>query len=190
MKVVAYAILAVSLVGAPAMADNPMGYQLLTAEQAATLPRGGGVLGMDISRGQQITDSAIPFELLKVDSVRSGSPAAKAGFRPGDQVIAVDGRIFPSVATFAAYVGAQPPGRTIEIDYLPRGAGPGKAQRVGVTLASSGPSQAANPQPGSHGLTGGQKLAVGAAAVALFGCYELGCFNRRPQQPAAVPYQR
>ncbi len=161
-----------------------MGYQLFGTEQAAQLPRGGGVFGMDVSRGQVIVDSGMRFELLKVEGVRRGSPAAQAGLATGDQVIAVDGRVFPSVAAFAGYVGSLPPGRTISVDYLPRGEGPQNAQRVGVTLVSPAggalPSQRA-AEPAEHGPSTGQKLAIGAGAVALFGCYELGCFSQRTQ---------
>lgn len=147
---------------------------------------------MDVGRGQVIRDSDMTFELLQVKSVRSGSPASRSGLAVGDQVIAVDGRVFPSVTAFAGYVGSMPAGRTIAIDYLPRGGGPEKAQRVGVTLGSAGTRPAAPPaapEPESHGLTTGQKLAIGAGAVALFGCYKLGCFNRRaPSQPATRAY--
>ena len=182
---IAVAFVAVALLAGPqARAENRMGYQLFSAEQAARLPRGGGVLGMDVSRGQVIVDSGMRFELLKVEGVRRGSPAAQAGLATGDQVIAVDGRVFPSVAAFAGYVGSLPPGRTISVDYLPRGEGPQNAQRVGVTLAN--PAGGALPlqrtaEPAEHGLSTGQKLAIGAGAVALFGCYELGCFSHRAQ---------
>jgi len=184
-KHVAAALIAVSLLAAPQVrAENQMGYRLLSAEQAARLPRGGGAFGMDVSRGQVIADSGMQFELLKVETVRRGSPAAQAGLATGDQVIAVDGRVFPSVAAFAGYLGSLPPGRTISVDYLPRGGGPQNAQRVGVTLAS--PAGGAMPsqrtaEPAEHGLSTGQKLAIGAGAVALFGCYEMGCFSHRAQ---------
>ena len=100
----------------PALADNQMGYQLLSAGQAAELPRGGGALGMDVGRGEQINSGGMTFELLRVNGVRQGSPAKQAGFNVGDQVIAVDGRVFPSVAAFAAYVGSMQPGRQIRVD--------------------------------------------------------------------------
>lgn len=174
-----------------ARAENQMGYQIVDP-QAAQLPRGGGSLGMDVGRGQVIRDSGMTFELLQVKSVRSGSPASRSGLAVGDQVIAVDGRVFPSVNAFAGFVGAMPPGRTIAIDYLPRGGGPEKAQRVGVTLGNAGGRATAAPAPvapESHGLTTGQKLAIGAGAVALLGCYKFGCFNRRqaPAQGTARP---
>jgi len=182
---IATAFFAVALLAAPQVqAENQMGYRLFSAEQAAHLPRGGGVLGMDVSRGQVIVDNGMRFELLKVESVRRGAPAAQAGLGIGDQVVAVDGRVFPSVAAFAGYVGSLPPGRTISVDYLPRGGGPQNAQRVGVTLASpAGRGLPPQPlsEPAEHGLSTGQKLAIGAGAVALFGCYEMGCFSRSAQ---------
>ena len=65
---IAATLIAVALLAAPqARAENRMGYQLFSAEQAAQLPRGGGVLGMDVSRGQVIVDSGMRFELLKVE---------------------------------------------------------------------------------------------------------------------------
>ena len=167
------------LVSPIAQAENQMGYQLISAEQAQRLPRGGGSLGMDVGRGQVINDNSMTFELLEVRNVRRGSPAAQAGLEVGDQVIAVDGRVFSSVAAFAGYVGSLSPGRTIGVDYMPRGGGPQQAQRVGVTLAASNGGAAAPTE--SHGLSTGQKLAIGAGAVALFGCYKMGCFSHRTQ---------
>lgn len=180
------ALVTVCLLVAPvAKAENQMGYRLLSSQQAAQLSPGGGMLGMNVSRGQVITDSGMTFELLKVETVRRNSPAARAGLDVGDQVIAVDGLVFPSIRAFASYVASMPPGRTISIDYLPRGGGPEQAQRVGVILDSSGTrSPPPKEAPESHGLSTGQKLAIGAGAVALFGCYKMGCFNHRTQPSA------
>src|ERR1700677_4813897 len=99
--------LSMQLLAAPAYAENQMGYTLLPAAEAAQLSRGGGVLGLDVGRAQQISDSGMTFELLRVNSVRRGSPGATAGLKVGDQIIAVDGRVFPSVAAFASYVGSK-----------------------------------------------------------------------------------
>ena len=45
----------------PAMADNPMGYKLLSADQASGLPRMGGALGMSVGPDKQITDDDTDF---------------------------------------------------------------------------------------------------------------------------------
>jgi S1-C subfamily serine protease len=169
--------------GSPAArAENQMGYQLQDP-RAARLPPGGGALGMNVRRGQVIKDSGLVFELLEVQSVRRGFPAARSGLAVGDQIIAVNGRVFPGVAAFAGYVGSLSPGQTIAVDYLPRGGGPEQAQRIGVTLAEGGNGLSRQPAPDqeSHGLSTGQKLAIGAGAVALFGCYKMGCLNRSVQ---------
>lgn len=186
MRLLAVALLSASLFVPPAWADNQMGYRLMDARQASQLPRGGGLFGLDVGRGQIINEPGMTFELLQVRSVRPNAPAATAGLAVGDQVIAVDGLVFPSVAAFAGYVSSLPPGRTLAIDYLPRGGGPEQAQRVGVTLAGatrSAPAPATQVPSESRGLSTGQKIAIGAGAVALFGCYKMGCFSRvaRPQ---------
>ena len=180
-------IMANLLVAPAAQAENQMGYDLFNAQQAARLPRGGGSLGLDVGRGQVITDSGMSFELLRVSAVRRGSAAAQSGLGVGDQVIAIDGHVFPSVAAFAGYVGSLPPGRPISVDYMPSGSGPGQAQRVAVTMGNAAgalPRQSTAPTPERQGLTTGEKLAIGAGAVALFGCYEMGCFSRRGATPA------
>src|ERR1700712_2450072 len=116
--------LGVQMLVAPALAANQMGYTLLSSSQAAQLGRGGAVLGLDVGRAQQISDGGMTFELLRVNSVRRGSPGESAGLKAGDQIIAVDGRVFPSVAVFAAYVGSKQPGERISIDTMPAGGGP------------------------------------------------------------------
>lgn len=198
------ALLAASLTCAPlltgtARADNQMGYRLLTAQEAAGLPRNHGALGMDIAAAQRVTDAGMTFDLIRITQVRRGSAGAAAGFHPGDEIIAVDGRVFASIAAFAGYVGSIPPGRQVSVDTIPAGGGPAQAERVTVVVGGSGggsmPAQPApergaqNAQPPGGQASGGQptggmstRTKIGIAAVALFGCYELGCFSHRPSQ--------
>ncbi len=167
-----------------AHADNPMSYRMLTQEEAASLPRSGGGLGMDIERAQQITDDGLVFDIIRVKQVRRGSPGEQAGFKVGDQIVAVDGRVFPTLGAFASYVGSIQPGKTIKVDYIPAGGGPQQAQRLVATVGEAGHSG-----PPRAGLSTGTKIAIGVGAAALFGCYEMGCFNHRqtPQHPQSDP---
>ena len=187
VALLAASLFSLQVLAAPAMADNQMGYQLLTADQAAALPRGGGKLGLNVGRAQQINSGGMTFELLKVNSVVQGSPGSEAGLRVGDKIIAVDGKVFPSVAAFASYVGSIAPAGKISIDYMPAGGGPQQAQRVGVTLGrgTSVPTQPSQPE--SKGLSTGEKVAIGAGAAALFGCYKLGCFSHFKRPAATQP---
>ena len=172
---------------APAFADNPMGYQLLSEREASQLPRQHGALGLDVARAQQIADAGMVFDIMRVQQVRPHSPGAQAGLRPGDQIIAVDGRVFPTIAAFAAYIGSRAPGSQGVIDYMPAGSGPAQAQRVGVTFGGpgwSGQHIALHHSPqASTGMSTGTKLAIGAGAAALL-CYKMGCFSHRdPSTP-------
>ena len=82
----------------PAHADNQMGYRLLSQDDAQDLPHNHGALGMDIEAAQRITDGGMTFDLIRVKQVRSGSAGEQAGFHPGDEIIAVDGEVFSSLA--------------------------------------------------------------------------------------------
>ena len=172
-----------------AQTQNQLGYTLVTPQEAASLPKAGGALGMDIVSGQHIDDAGLSFELLKVKGVRVGTPGAQAGFHAGDQIVAADGHVFPSLLTFAAYVRSLPPGKLMAVDYIPAGGGPQQAQRVGVTVGDGGravaPAQA-DTAPEHQGLSTGTKVAIGVGAAALFGCYEMGCFSRKRQPVSAV----
>jgi len=166
-----------------AYAENQMGYRLLSAQDASRLPRHHGALGMDVERAQQITDDGMTFDLIRVKQVRRGSSGAQAGFRKGDQIIAVDGRVFPSIAAFAAYVGSMSPGSRVSVDYIPAGGGPENAERVPVTIGDAGRPTEAVPQnrqaedTASSGISTRTNIGIGAAA--LLGCYALGCFSSR-----------
>ncbi len=178
------ACLALPWTAAPARADNPMGYRLVSQDDAASLPRRGGALGMDIERAQHITDDGLAFDIIRVKQVRRGSPGAQAGFHAGDQIIAVDGRVFASLTAFGAYVGSLPPGTQIKVDLIPDGGGPKQAQRLVATVGAAGHAAPA-------GLSTGTKVAIGIGAAALFGCYELGCFSHRTQPaPGAAGQQQ
>lgn len=180
---VAASLLAAQCVAPPARADNAMGYRLLAPQDAAQLPRNHGSLGLDVERAQRIADNGLVFDIIRVKQVRRGSAGARAGFHPGDQIIAIDGLVFPNLQAFAAFVGSLPPGRQISVDTIPAGGGPQQAQRVAVTIGDA---------KASGGLSTGSKVAIGVGAAALFGCYELGCFSHRSgagNQPQPMPQQ-
>ncbi len=170
-------LIAGQLAGAPARADNPMGYRLLSQQEAAGLPRGGGALGLAIQEGPQINDDGMSFNILRVKGVRPGSPGQQAGLVAGDQIIAVNGRVFDNLGAFVGYVGAMRPGETASIDYMPANSGPAQAQRVRVTVG------AASGAPVHQGMSTREKVAIGVGAAALLGCFEFGCFSHRQQQP-------
>ena len=185
----------------PARAENPMGYRLLSQQEAAGLQSHHGALGMDVERAQQINDSGLTFDIMRVKQVRPGSAGQLAGFSPGDSIIAVDGRVFPSIAAFAAYIGSLSPGNAANVDYIPAGGGPAQAQRINVVVGAAGrpaPQQQPTASGGTQGgMSMGTKLAIGAGAVALLGCYEMGCFSHRqtpgsptPGQPPANTYRQ
>lgn len=173
-------VIAALLLAGPARADNKMGYVLLSQEEARSLPHNGGALGVDVERGQQISDQGLVFELIRVKSVRDRQPAAAAGLRRGDEIIAVDGRVFASLASFAAYIGAAGAGSRLVIDYIPNGGGPAQAQRVTALIGTA-------TQRRDEGMSTGTKIAIGAGAAALFGCYELGCFRRNAPAQQQAP---
>jgi len=178
------AALLVSQASAPdARAENAMGYRLLSEQEARALPRNDGALGIDLTRSQRITDNGMTFDIMQVTGVKQGSPGAQAGLRPGDQLIAVNSRLFPSLRAFASYVGSMERGSVATIDYMPAGSGPERAERVAVTVGGRPPPQTEERQQSPGGISTGTKIAIGAGAVALLGCYEFGCFSHRTPQP-------
>ena len=176
---VAASFLGLQVLPGTAWAENQMGYQTLTVDQANALPKGGGKLGLNVGRPQRISSGGMTFALLRVNGVTSGSPGDKAGFRVGDQIIAVDGKVFPNASAFAGYVGSKRPDDRISVDYMPPNGGPKDAQRVDVTLAGTSTASTKPEQSQSGGLSTGTKVAIGVGAAALFGCYKLGCFSHR-----------
>ena len=177
------AIIAAQLFVGPALADNAMGYRMLTAQEAAGLPRGGASLGLTVQSTRNITDQGLNFSVLTVTVVRPGSPAATGGIQHGDMLIAVNGLVFPGIREFAQYVGSLTPGTSMTVDFIPRGTGPDNAQRVTLRVGAAGQA-APPPQAAGEPATGmSTRTKLGLAAAALFGCYELGCFSHG-QPPA------
>ena len=176
----ALAIVAALAFASAARADNQMGYQLLTDADARQLPQHHGALGMEIEAAQRITDSGMTFDLIRITNIRPNSPGAQAGFHPGDEIVAVDGRVFADLVAFAGYIGSIPPGQRVTIDAIPAGGGPQQAERI--TAIVGGPNGSTAQSANSGGLSTRAKIGLGVAA--LLGCYELGCFSHsQPAQP-------
>ncbi len=185
---VAVALLTAQAWPAAAWADNQMGYRLLSQQEAAGLPRNQGAIGLNVERAQQITDGGMTFDIIRVTQVRPGSAGERAGLKRGDQIIALDGRVFPTLVAFASYVGSARPGSQMTVDFMPAGGGPQQAQRVSLVVGRAGQassSQQDNKAQASGGLSTGQKMAIGAGAVALLGCYKVGCFSHRAKSADA-----
>jgi predicted metalloprotease with PDZ domain len=186
---VAASLLTMQCLPFPAYAENQMGYRLLSPQEASALPHNHGALGLAVERAQQITDGGMTFDIIRVTQVRQASTGAQAGFNVGDEIIAVDGCVFSSLASFAAYIGSSSPGRQITVDYIPAGGGPQQALRVAVVVGSADPAQAPTSTDQGDGATStgmstGTKVAIGVGAVALLGCYEKGCFSHHHASPA------
>ena len=130
-----------------AEADNAMGYRLVTQRDAAALPHRGASLGLDVAAGRHISGNAMSFELIRISRVRPGSPGAAAGLRAGDQIIAVDGRLFDSLATFARFVGSFRAGIRLSVDYIPAGGDVASAQRITIAAGSATPQATGSSQP-------------------------------------------
>jgi len=175
-------MISVQLAPIVAHAENAMGYRLVTTSQAANLPDNHGSLGLNVAPARQITSSGMRFALMQVRGVQGGSPGARAGLQQGDQIIAVNGRVFPTGTAFAAYSRSIPPGTRINIDHIPAGAGPSGAERVALVVGKPGQSTArsATSEP-SRGISTRMKLGLGAAAV--LGCYYMGCFSGSGSSP-------
>ncbi len=159
---------------------NAMGYRMLSSQEAGSLPRGGATLGLDVESTQQINEQGLSFSVLRVTQVRQGSPAAAGGLQRGDNLIAVNGYVFPGIREFAQYVASLSPGTSMTVDFIPAGSRPDNAQRISLRLGGQGGYQdrgryAQGPDEKPTGMSTKTKLGLGAAA--LFGCYELGCFS-------------
>jgi S1-C subfamily serine protease len=57
-----------------------------------------------------------------VRGVQSGSPAAKAGLRPGDVIVSLAGKRIVSPDALVQAVGAREPGLTVSLVYVRNGA--------------------------------------------------------------------
>jgi predicted metalloprotease with PDZ domain len=169
-------MLSVQLAPALAHAENAMGYRLLTMAEATRLPDNQGALGLEVASARRISDSGLTFNLMEVRRVKAGSAGAAAGLQTGDQIISVNGRVFPTVTAFAAYLKSVRPGARVSVDYIPAGRGPSNAQRVAVVMGKPGTNGAhGQAQERSGGMSTRTKIGLGAAAI--LGCYYMGCFS-------------
>jgi serine protease Do len=102
-----------------------------------------------------------------VSGAEPGSPAAKAGLKPGDVITAIDGAKLKDARELARRIGGFAPNTAVTLDYLRDG----KAQTASVTLGQLKEQTAHRPQnlamPGGDGRATGLGIAVAPAARVL-----------------------
>ena len=113
-----------------------------------------GAAGLDEIRGALIGDFS-----------GEDSPAQRAGLRPNDVIVAIDGKPVDRVSTLQRIVRAHEPGETVSVDVMRYGEK--KSFRVRLTEAPSSNevAAAAPPRPARTGGTSSEKLGVVVAPV-------------------------
>jgi S1-C subfamily serine protease len=91
-----------------------------------------GVECIDLTPGLAEFFGAPRGDGILVDRVTAGSPAASAGLRAGDVLLALDGTAITQVTVLADLLRSREPGRSVPVSYLRDGA----TREVGVTLSS------------------------------------------------------
>jgi len=94
-----------------------------------------GWLGVQITPVDEVAASSYGLPEAKgaiVNDVTSGSPADKAGLKPEDVILGVDGRRVEDNADLSGYIASKPPGATVELRVFRNGA----EKRISVLLGT------------------------------------------------------
>lgn len=86
-----------------------------------------------------------------VDEPQAGSPAAKAGIKPGDVITAINGTTVKDARELARTIGMTPPNSSVKLDVLRNGG----ITTLAVTLGQMPNEKEANAQPENPSLTKG-----------------------------------
>lgn len=81
-----------------------------------------GVRGKDIDRDTQDAIGLTSTEGLLIDAVIPDSPAAEAGLKAGDVIVALDGKKIKNFSEFRFKIAEHNPGNTVKLDFIREGA--------------------------------------------------------------------
>ena len=102
-----------------------------------------GLVVQPLSREQARERGLERAEGALVTEVIEGAPAAQAGLRPGDLILAFDGQILPSSRELSPLVGGVDPGQMVTLRLLRDG----RTVDIRVEVGALPPSDESSPQP-------------------------------------------
>lgn len=103
-----------------ALADRPGRPAFVRLAGPSSLPRGGGGYGPYFGSVPDFSESDTPG--VRLVGVRSGSPAERAGLRPGDVIVGFAGVTIKTLDDLVFALRSRRPGDTVEVVYLRNGA--------------------------------------------------------------------
>jgi S1-C subfamily serine protease len=110
---------------------------------------------------------SVESEGATLQEILAGTPAAAAGLKPGDSIVALDGRPIRSTLDLTDKLDRIPAQTTIRLRVI-RGLGPAQRQ-ISLTLRTASrpdPPQLASPAPGSASIPTPQRSTVAVAVTA------------------------
>lgn len=126
-----------------------------------------GLVVQALGREQAMALGLERVEGALVAEVLAGSPAAEAGLRVGDVILAVDGEVLPSSRELPPLVGRLDPGTLLRLDVLREGRRVSMGVEIGELLSLNADETAATPPPPSTSPAPSAAVLLGLEVAAL-----------------------
>lgn len=108
----------ISLLGGTALAVSTLGAQTSSPERRRLMLPGGSQIGVTVTEVAGKEAGSADAAGVRISTVDSDSPAAKAGLRAGDLVVEVDGEVVRSARQFGRLIQETADGRSVKLSVV------------------------------------------------------------------------